>query len=258
MRGLSLERPPRWGLIALVLLVAANVALFVLLEDRSDQVVSQADEPPAIAAVASTPIRPSPTGPTAPSAPPILAVYGDGYAAGNSQGGVGPAGWPALVARQVGATLALHAAPQAGYASVGARGQDYRGLVQASPVPDASVTLLFGSRNDRGEDVTAVEVNAAQVINTVRTQSSTTAIVVIGPVWDDGDVPADVLATRDAVQTAAEAASVSFVDPLREGWFADEQGLISPDGISPNDQGHRYLAGLISPVVEQVLTGLDP
>ncbi len=183
----------------------------------------------------------------------MLAVYGDGYASGNDMGGLGATGWPALVAQETGSRLALHAVPRAGYASIGVTGEDYPALIAANPVPGATVTILFGSRNDADEDLAVVQANAEKTISAA--QQASESVVVIGPVWDDADVPADALAVRDIVQAAAETAGVTFVDPLAEGWFAQEAGLISDDGISPNDGGHAYLAERITPLLRTMLPG---
>lgn len=244
--------------MTLVVLVLGNIALFTLMALRPAPVDLYGS--PRVAAVTSsvtanaapTQERAAPA-PQEPVAAPVLAVYGDGYAAGNESGGLGPAGWPMQVASQTGAQLALHAVAQAGYASVGVTGQNLLDVVQANPVPDAAVTVLFGSRNDADEPVDQVLANAEAAIAAVQAQAPETALVVIGPVWDDGNVPASIVAARDAVQAAAEAAGVTFVDPVAEGWFAGQTGLIAPDGISPNDDGHGYLAGLIAPIVGSAL-----
>jgi lysophospholipase L1-like esterase len=208
---------------------------------------------PAAAATASTPSASSDPTPEAVEVTPVLAVYGDGYAAGNDMGGLGAAGWPALVAQRTGADLVLHAVPQAGYASIGITGQDYPAVITANPVPGAAVTILFGSRNDADEDLSVVRSNVEKAISAAEQASG--KVVVIGPVWDDADVPGSALAVRDIVQAAAETAGVAFVDPLAEGWFAQETGLISDDGISPNDAGHTYLAERIAPVIQAMLSG---
>jgi hypothetical protein len=174
-------------------------------------------------------------------------VYGDGYAAGNELGGLGSAGWPALLAERTGADLVLHAAPRAGYLAVGTTGQNFLDLVRAAPVPDAAVTLVVGSRNDMNQDVTRIRQNAAETISSIRSQAPDTTVVIVGPVWPDGNAPASVLAVRDAVRDAAVAAGVTFVDPLVEGWFIGGVGLIASDGVSPNDAGHAYLAGVLEP-----------
>ncbi|MGY1834614.1 SGNH/GDSL hydrolase family protein [Blastococcus sp. SYSU DS0510] len=188
----------------------------------------------------------------------MLAVYGDGYAAGNESGGLGAAGWPAIVAERTDAELQLHAVSRSGYAAAGATGQNFLDVVQSNPVPDADVTLLFGSRNDLDEPLTVVQENATAVIATVQSQAPDTSVVVVGPVWDDGNAPEALLAVRDAVQAAARAAGVAFVDPLAAGWFAQGSGLIAADGVSPNDQGHIYLADRVTPLIQAAVAQADP
>jgi lysophospholipase L1-like esterase len=260
MRGLGLERPPRWGVALLIALVVGNIALFSFLGLRS------APEDPGTArtqtAADQAPVTPQSAAPSSPSAAaptsspverPVLAVYGDGYAAGNALGGRGPAGWPALVAQQVGADLALNAAPQAGYAAVGTTGQDYVDLVEASPVAAADVTVVFGSRNDGDESAGTVTANAAAVFRDIRAAAPETTILVVGPVWSGGTPPAGVQAANAALAAAADAAGVTYVDALEARWFADGQG-IAADGVSPTDAGHANLAGLIAPLVSDALS----
>ena len=260
MRGLGLERPPRWGIALLIALVAGNIALFGFLALRPDpedpyagRAAPAADQSPVTDA-AALPSTEAPS--SAPAAEttvsPVLAVYGDGYASGNTLGGQGAAGWPALVAQQTGAELRLNAVSQAGYASLSTTGQTYLDLVQASPVPDADVTVVFGSRNDDGESVSEVAANAAEVFSAIQASAPDTTLVVIGPVWSDAAPTAGVLAANDAVEQAAAAAGVTFVDALEAGWFATGEG-IAPDGISPTDAGNTYLADLVAPVVTDAL-----
>jgi len=77
---------------------------------------------------------------------------------------------------------------------------------------------------------------------------------VIGPPWVNGSPPASIVADRDVVQAAAQAAGATFVDPLREGWFTGPYAsLIGSDGVHPTDAGHRHLADLILPRIAQAL-----
>jgi hypothetical protein len=259
---LSLARPPRWGIVVLVALVLTNAALFGYLLTRP----APTDALTGGAAPAAQGLRPAPsaapittTPPEAddatrdPSATPILAVYGDGYSAGSQQGGQGAFGWPALAAQQVGADLRLHAVSRAGYASVSTSGLDFSALVTANPVPDAAVTVVFGSRNDIGNASIAISQRAAETFQLVRAAAPSTHLVVVGPAWSDADVPADLLALRDAIRAAAEAADATFVDPLGQGWFSSPGDLVAADGISPTDAGHAFMASEIAPVLRGVL-----
>jgi lysophospholipase L1-like esterase len=258
MRGLRLERPPRWGILTLVLLVIGNVVLFTVLGTRSApaDTYSSQQRSSAGSATADAPAT-APAAPTAaPQAPqeaPVVAVYGDGYASGNDLGGRGAAGWPAVVADTTGAELALNAVPQAGYASIGVSGEDFPALVRSHPVAGADVVVLFGSRNDADEDPAVVESHIAETIQAVRQTAPQAGLVVVGPAWDDADVPGSVLAVRDLVRSAAQAAGAVFVDPVADGWFAQRPELIAPDGVSPTDEGHGYMAELLTPVVAAAL-----
>jgi hypothetical protein len=223
--------------------------------DAYDPAASTAALPSAAAPSSSTT---SPPATQATSAAPVLAVYGDGYAAGNELGGLGSAGWPALVAQRTGATLSLHAVSQAGYAAQGVTGQDFPALVKASPERNAAVTVLFGSRNDEGDDPAVVQACAAQTISTLKANAPGMVVIVIGPVWSDAAAPAPLRAIRDAVQDAAGAAGVQFVDPLALGWFARPSGLIAADGVSPTDAGNAYLASQIAPFVTAALAAGHP
>lgn len=253
------QRSRQLGIVTLVLLVLGNVGLLAAMTlgsggQESHVGVGRAAAATAVETPAAVPVPPpAPPVPPAPAEARVLAVYGDGYAAGNELGGLQDSGWPARVATQTGARLVLHAAARAGYSAVGITGQDFVGLIQANPVPDAAVTILFGSRNDGDADPAQVSTNAAAAISVARANAPGTALVVVGPAWSDGDVPGNVLRVRDAVRAAAEAAGATFVDPLADAWFAGGVGLIAADGISPTDDGHAHMAGRIAPVIETLL-----
>jgi lysophospholipase L1-like esterase len=186
----------------------------------------------------------------------VLAVYGDSYSAGGRQGGKGSDGWPALVADELDVDLRLHAAGGAGYVN-GSRARDETFLdqVRGAPEPDADVVVVFGSRNDKFLPPADVKRQAMAVFEAVRAQSPSAALVVIGPAWDDDLPPDELYATRDAVASAAVAAGALFVDPMAEEWLLDRPQLIGADGVHPNDAGHAYIAGLIEPIVRDVLIG---
>lgn len=134
VRGWELERPPRWGVVMLAALVGINVALFAVLGVSPEPEDSYGGSRTAAEAAAlPTPRQPgAPTGAPEAEEPlpaPVLAVYGDGYAAGNESGGLGAAGWPALVAERTQMQLQLHAASQSGYASVGTGTTDRKSVV---------------------------------------------------------------------------------------------------------------------------------
>ena len=186
---------------------------------------------------------------------PVLAVYGDGYVSGTSQGGVGPAGWPAIFSARVGAEpTTVHAVPGAGYvAEAPTTGDTFGTLAQQGPEPTADVTIVFGSRNDYFAAPDAVYAAATRTFTTIRAAAPNTRLLVIGPAWTDAAVPGQLPRVRDAVARAAADAQATFVDPLADRWFVGLPQLIGTDVVNPTDAGHVYLADRIEPAVRQVL-----
>jgi lysophospholipase L1-like esterase len=210
--------------------------------------------------------RPPPPGFTAPAeaaaeSPPVeparILVVGDDYTAGTATGGAGLAGWPQLVAadiagagRAVGVQVA--AADGSGYRRPGANGETFPLLV-ADAGADFDLVVVFGSRNDNG---TAADVQAGvtEAISAVRSASPDAGLLVVGPASQTVPPPGYLLTNRDAIAAAAAAAGVTFVDPLAEGWLSDSDAdLIGPDAVHPTDEGHRYLADRIRPLIEGAL-----
>jgi lysophospholipase L1-like esterase len=254
---LALDRPPRWGLLTLVALILANGALFSYLALRSTSTEPAAGSSAQAAETldAASPPSASPTrsADAAQPAPPVLAVYGDGYSSGNALGGLDAAGWPALVGQGLEADLRLHAVSRAGYAALGTTGLNFTAAVRANPVPDADITVVFGSRNDLNSTSTAVAAAAAETLSLIRSTAPGTQLVVIGPAWSNAAVPAELFPLRDAVREAAEQADALFVDPMADEWFSRPAGLIAEDGISPTDAGQAYMAERILPVLQRAL-----
>jgi hypothetical protein len=77
--------------------------------------------------------------------------------------------------------------------------------------------------------------------------------MVIGPVWPGSDPPAAFLNVRDAVRHQVQSIGGAFVDPIAEGWLADTPELIGADQFHPTDEGHKYLAARIGPLIRDAL-----
>lgn len=195
-----------------------------------------------------------------PADRPVLAFYGDFLTSGTEQGGLGPAGWPALVSRRLDAEgTSPHAVADAGYVVASdVTGDTFVTLAERAPEADADVTIVFGSRNDYLASPAQITAAAARAFDAIRAAAPETRIVVIGPAWTDVVVPPELLRVRDAVLQAAAAADVTFVDPLADRWFFDDLGLIGTDLISPTDEGHVFMADRIEPVIRDVLAGATP
>lgn len=182
----------------------------------------------------------------------VMAVYGDSYS-GDGYGGNMPGGWVNTVGRWLGINWANRATSGAGYVQTNPEAQTFPIAAAGHPVPDADVVVIMGSLNDAGQTPAAVHQAAAETYATVRANSPTAAVIVVGPIWPNASPYPSMWAVRDAVRTAAQEAGLPFVDPLQEGWFNGRPDLIRSDGWHPTVQGQEYLATKIFPYVAAAL-----
>ncbi|WP_170215058.1 SGNH/GDSL hydrolase family protein [Mycolicibacterium phocaicum] len=191
---------------------------------------------------------------------PAVAVIGDSYTQGSSQGGVGEYSWPEVAWRLM-REQGVRVAPE--ISAVGGTGYLHKGLTQAAfsdlikeaVRPDDKVVVIFGGMNDTGEPINEVSIAVRQAFELVHERAPRARLVVIGPVWPGRNPERAVLAVRDVIRAHALNAGAVFVDPIQEGWFTNRPDLIGADHIHPTDAGAVYLAERIAPRITEVLTG---
>ncbi len=187
-----------------------------------------------------------------------LAVVGDSYTTGTDEGGLGPRSWTSLTWQTLGKrglqiAADVAAEGRAGYVVPGDHGSIFQDLTARAAKPDDVLVVFFGSRNDQGTDPGLLAGRARDAFDLARTLAPAARFLVIGPPWPTADVPDSVLQIRDVLNAEARAAGAAFVDPIGAHWFADRPDLIGPDGVHPNDAGHRYLADKIAPLIRTQL-----
>ena len=58
----------------------------------------------------------------------------------------------------------------------------------------------------------------------------------------------------EAVKAAALSVGLNYIDTLQARWFTGSASrFIGGDGIHPTDEGHRYIANLLVPLVTRLL-----
>jgi len=190
-----------------------------------------------------------------------VAVIGDSYTGGSNDGGLGDQGWPMLAKAELArlgtpVTFSLHAVGGSGYANPGPSKLTFGGVIPVAVESVDRLVVLFGSRNDINEiqsDAAAYAVAVRSAFGKVRLLAPAAKILVIGPPWVNSNPPPAMLQMRDSLQAQAEAAGVTFVDPIAEQWFVGQSGLIGSDGVHPTDAGHVYMAQKITPLIAKQL-----
>jgi lysophospholipase L1-like esterase len=116
--------------------------------------------------------------------------------------------------------------------------------------------VIFGSRYDIYAAPDAVRQAATETYGAVRNAAPDAALLVVGPTWPGDAPPPELLTTRDMVRDAAAEAGAVFIDPIEEGWFAEDPGkFMAPDNVHPSDAGHERIALGIYQATIQALEG---
>ncbi|WP_144209700.1 Rv0518 family GDSL lipase [Mycobacterium tilburgii] len=189
-----------------------------------------------------------------------IAVVGDSYTTGTDLGGLGPKAWTsltwqALTKRGMKIAPDVAAEGRAGYVVPGDHGSIFQDLTARVAKPEDVLVVFFGSRNDQGSDLGLLAGRVRDTFTLARILAPSARFLVIGPPWPTADVPLDILQIRDVLNAEARAAGAAFADPISARWFVDRPDLIGPDGVHPNDAGHRYMADKIAPLIRtQLLT----
>jgi lysophospholipase L1-like esterase len=188
-----------------------------------------------------------------------VAVVGDSYTTGTDEGGRGSNAWTtrtwlALAYQGVQVVPDVASEARAGYVVRGDHGSVFEDLTGRAVHPDDALVVFFGSRNDQGVDPMQMAGMAHNTFDMARRIAPSSKLLVIGPPWPTADPPFDVLYVRDTLNSQADWAGATFVDPIREGWFVGRPDLIGPDGVHPNDAGHAYMAEKIAPLIRAQLS----
>jgi hypothetical protein len=158
--------------------------------------------------------------------------------------------------RQQGIDIApsVEAENGSGYATPGAGlGDMFSDQITKVVRKDDRLVVIFGSGGDPAVPPDQLQPAVRQTLDAVRAAAPNAKVVVIGPVSTIPDPSPDLLQTRDAIKTEADATGAVFVDPIAARWFVDRQDLMGPDGHTPTDAGHAYMADQITPIIAQQL-----
>ena len=203
---------------------------------------------------------PPPAALTLPSAKPLVTqhvtVIGDSYV---------NQGWADLVQQQLRNVDAVKTDMQAGsspgsgyvFRSPGTNqtvlGDNAAQLIR----PDDALVVFVGSRYDGRAQILP---ELAKAVHDVFTQAKQTApqtkLLVIGPIYPEGNPPPQILQARDIMRDQAAAVGATFVDPLAEGWLIDQPDAIRAGGLT--DAGNIFMAQKIYPLIQKELAPAGP
>ena len=197
------------------------------------------------------PDRPSADPATAARRPrPAAAFLGDSYTSGWRGVGEGSASWPAILGGARHWTIQNLAVAGTGFVNPGWTspiGSQAGTAIQLQP----GIVIVAGGHND--EDLATAPVTAAadSLLDRLSRALPHAVIVVIGPIWPDGNPKATLVRLRDHLRSKAAELGAVFIDPIGSGWFAgSSERFIGPDGTHPTALGYRRIARLVGAALE--------
>lgn len=184
---------------------------------------------------------------------PDVVIVGDSYTGGSDEGGVGPNGYPALLAKQFGFRISVLAVGGSGYTSRGTGAETFGERVVQAMARKPDVVVVYGSRNDSTADSDELRAAVQATLAPLATASPKPKVLIIGPAWGAFPPPGDPDAAREIVGEVASGFGFTFIDPMEQGWFTGSNSqYIGSDRIHPTDAGHIHTAGLIGAALRRM------
>lgn len=183
-----------------------------------------------------------------------IAIIGDSYTDGSSEGGKGEAGWPRLVEEKLRAenlnfAIRTTGLGGSGYLSEGTKKRTF--LSSATRLSDdTDVVVIFGGLNDAIYAGSSVGKAATKTFSTVSERVPEATLIVVGGQYPSSQPPAEYQSFRKAIKESAQSAGATYIDPI--SWFGDKS-LIGKDGIHPTDEGHKLIAEKLFPAIRDAV-----
>ncbi|OZC50993.1 hypothetical protein CH286_05490 [Rhodococcus sp. WWJCD1] len=218
-----------------VLVYLAVSVLFVAFSGIVGWQIGSRSDPP-LAEPATAPAR------TIPDSVPVVAFLGDSYSQGIGASTNGKR-WTTLVSAAMGWSELNLAEGGSGYTtSYLGQKTDYSIKLDVIAAAQPDIVVVSGGRNDYEAGTAGITgAVASSLFAAVKAAAPNTEVIVTSPIWDSTEPPADFATLIDGVKSAAAQANALYLDigePL-----ADHPDMIDPDGLHPNDAGHRTIAG---------------
>lgn len=168
---------------------------------------------------------------------------GDSYTSGWLGVGIGADSWPRIVGANKGWRVVNLAVPGTGFKNPGWTNQPVLSRVALAIKLRPDVVVIAAGHNDSGWSQSSVATAGWLALHALHVRLPNALIVVVGPMWQDGNPPVWCRQLRDRLRGQTQRIGGVFIDPLAENWFGgDRHALIGSDGIHPTAAGYRFIA----------------
>ncbi|WP_179278199.1 SGNH/GDSL hydrolase family protein [Rhodococcus sp. 15-649-2-2] len=176
-----------------------------------------------------------------PDSVPVVAFLGDSYSKGIGASTNGKR-WTTLVSAAMGWSELNLAEGGSGYTtSYLGQKTDYAIKLDVVAAAQPDIVIVSGGRNDYEAGTASITgAVALSLFEAIEAAAPNAELIVTSPIWDSTEPPAEFATLLAGVKLAAAQADARYLDigePL-----AGHPEMIDPDGLHPNEAGHRAIA----------------
>ncbi len=119
------------------------------------------------------------------------------------------------------------------------------------------MVVVEGGLNDRSTPPGEVQDAAEDLLRSLVERAGEAQIVLMGATAPQPGAPRASASVNAALAGAADAADVTFLDPVALEWFSEDNAAeyVAPDGLHPTQAGHDHLARLLADEITALLEG---
>lgn len=200
--------------------------------------------------------RGPPMTPDTSESPLKVAFLGDSYVVGRGAKDQPRTRWTARVCEALGWTESNLGLAGTGYTTPGPADKATTYLQRVDAVREAApdVVVVSGGRNDLVASVDRIRSAAVQLFTALDRIKGSPDVVVVAPLWDASDPPAEFDALTRAIKGAARQVGVTFV-PVPRQPLAGRPELMSGDALHPDADGYRVIAEFLAPRLKDAVRG---
>jgi lysophospholipase L1-like esterase len=196
---------------------------------------------------------PAVTTPAVAEEPPSVTFVGDSWTEGI--GATALRGYAVLTGEQLGWEYDVLGVSGSGYSLKGRQGlgSTFGERIDRAVGNDPDIIVVQGSLNERNSTLEALAPAAMETLARLRAEADPdTQIVVLGAPYNPGTPTETIDWINSAIEAAAVAAGVEFVDVAELNWTDPADPTVWADPIHPNDAGYRLIADQVTSMLREM------
>jgi hypothetical protein len=125
--------------------------------------------------------------------------------------------------------------------------------------PDDALVVFVGSHNDgNAQSLPKLGTTVHDVFARAKQTAPQAKLLVIGPIYPEGDPPPEVLQARDIMANEATAVGATFADPIAGKWLGGQPTILKADGVLTQDGDIAFSQIMLSLITKEFSSAGQP